>query len=53
MKENFRSKKMILDFASQSISNNTLRFQKQLYCHDQEQGEVFFLNAKDREEEVG
>lgn len=52
LKENFRSKKMILDFASQSISNNTLRFQKQLYCHDQEQGEVFFLNAKDRGEEV-
>ena len=52
LKENFRSKKTILDLASQSISNNKTRFEKHLYCHSRENGEVHFLKGKDREEEV-
>lgn len=52
LNENFRSKTSVIDLASQSISNNKKRFEKQLYCHCEEQGELFFIKAKDREEEV-
>lgn len=52
LEENFRSKKKIVDFAGQSIRNNVNRFAKQIFCHRQEDGEVFLLKGKDREEEV-
>ena len=52
LKENFRSKKTILDLSSQSIVNNKTRLEKQSYCRSSESGETHIEQCKDREEEM-
>ena len=52
LKENFRSKRMILDLSSQSILNNKTRLEKQAYCRSEELGETHIELCKNREEEM-